>query len=85
MPHTKLRIFEPADCTKIAVILGFRSVPEPKVTLEGSAESHRVTELSLRGCFLGISGDLQSLTLTIELHLAHFAIPDDDSHSGVEG
>jgi hypothetical protein len=58
MPPTKLGIFEQADLHQDRRGLRFSFSASAEVTLEGSAESlrARVTELSLRGCFLGILG-----------------------------
>jgi hypothetical protein len=58
VPHTKLRIFEQADLHRDRRGLRFSFSANAEVSLEGSAESLRVrvTELSLRGCFLGIPG-----------------------------
>jgi hypothetical protein len=58
MPHTKLRRSAKLDLRQDCRGLRFRFSAAAEVSLEGSAESlrARVTELSLRGCFLEIPG-----------------------------
>jgi PilZ domain len=58
MPHTRLRVSEKLDLHQDRRGLRFSFSANAEVSLEGSAEivRARVTELSLRGCFLEVSG-----------------------------